>query len=125
MLHPHQKPTAFAWQDIRSTGTPVVFSTDWPVIPVDVMPNVKSAVAPKPMPAPWRNQAQSLHDTLESYTASNAWVEFNEDKKGRLVPGMMADIVVMSHDLEAMNPEELDQARAQTTICDGRITYQA
>jgi len=38
---------------------------------------------------------------------------------------MMADIVVMSHDLEAMNPEELDQARAQTTICDGRITYQA
>jgi len=125
MLHPHQKPTAFAWQDIRASGTPVVFSTDWPVIPVDVMPNVKSAVAPKPMPAPWRNQAQSLHDTLESYTAGNAWVEFNEDRKGKLIPGMMADIAIMSHDLEAMAPEELDQARAQTTICDGKITYEA
>ena len=64
-------------------------------------------------------------DTLESYTAGNAWVEFNESKKGRLKAGMMADIVVMSHDLTAMEPENLDQARAQTTICGGKITYQA
>ena len=77
------------------------------------------------MPAPWRDQRQSLMDTLESYTAGNAWVEFNESKKGRLKAGMMADIVVMSHDLTAMEPENLDQARAQTTICGGKITYQA
>ena len=77
------------------------------------------------MPAPWRDQRQSLMDTLESYTAGNAWVEFNENKKGRLKAGMMADIVVMSHDLTAMEPENLDQARAQTTICGGKITYQA
>lgn len=125
MLHPHQIPTAYAWQDIRNTGTKVIFSTDWPVIPVDVMPNIKSAVSPKQMPAPWRDQRQSLMDTLESYTAGNAWVEFNESKKGRLKAGMMADIVVMSHDLTAMEPENLDQARAQTTICGGKITYQA
>lgn len=125
MLHPHQIPTAYAWQDIRNTGTKVIFSTDWPVIPVDVMPNIKSAVSPQQMPAPWRDQRQSLMDTLESYTAGNAWVEFNENKKGRLKAGMMADIVVMSHDLTAMEPENLDQARAQTTICGGKITYQA
>lgn len=125
MLHPHQIPAAYAWQDIRNTGTKVIFSTDWPVIPVDVMPNIKSAVSPQQMPAPWRDQRQSLMDTLESYTAGNAWVEFNENKKGRLKAGMMADIVVMSHDLTAMEPENLDQARAQTTICGGKITYQA
>ena len=125
MLHPHQIPTAFAWRDIRNSGARVVFSTDWPVIPVDVMPNVKSAVAPKKLSPPWRDQAQTLHETLESYTAGNAWVEFNENRKGQLKAGMMADIVVMSHDLEAMDPGELDKARAQFTICDGRITWEA
>ncbi|MDX2482342.1 MAG: amidohydrolase [Pseudodonghicola sp.] len=125
MLHPHQIPTAYAWQDIRASGAPVIFSTDWPVIPVDVMLNVKAAVAPITLPPPWRDQRQSLQDTLKSYTADNAWVEFNEDRKGRLMPGMMADIAVMSHDLEAMAPDDLDQARAQVTIAGGRITYEA
>ncbi len=95
------------------------------MIPVDVMPNIKSAVAPRRLSPPWRDQRQSLMDTLESYTAGNAWVEFNEDKKGKLKAGMMADIVVMSHDLKTVNPDELDQARAQTTICGGKITYEA
>jgi len=125
MLHGHQIPTAFAWRDIRNSGARVVFSTDWPVIPVDVMPNVKSAVAPKKLSPPWRDQAQTLHETLESYTAGNAWVEFNETRKGLLKAGMMADIAVMSHDLEAMDPGDLDKARAQFTICDGRITWEA
>lgn len=125
MLHPHQLPTAYAWQDIRETGAPVIFSTDWPVIPVDVMPNVKAAVAPVKMPPPWRDQSQSLHDTLKSYTADNAWVEFNEARKGRLIPGMMADIAVMSHDLDAMDPNDLDKARSQVTIAGGRVTYEA
>ena len=38
-LHPHQIAGAYAWQDIRDSGARVVFSTDWPVIQVDVMPN--------------------------------------------------------------------------------------
>lgn len=125
MLHPEQIPLAYAWQDIRESGARVIFSTDWPVIPVDVMPSVKAAVAPRDLGTPWRNQAQSLMDTLESYTVGNAWAEFNEDRKGRLKPGMMADVVVMSHDLEAMEPSTLDQARAAVTLCGGRITWEA
>jgi len=125
MLHPHQIPHAYAWRDIRATGAPLVFSTDWPVIPVDVMANVRAAVVPLKMPEPWRDQRQTLRDTLKSYTADNAWVEFNEARKGRLMPGMMADIAVMSHDLEAMPPEGLDSARAVLTLCGGRITWQA
>ncbi|WP_116135060.1 amidohydrolase [Tropicimonas sp. IMCC34043] len=125
VLHDHQIPMAYAWQTIRDSGVPVIFSTDWPVIPVDVMETVKSAVAPSPMPAPWRDQRQSLMDTLRSYTADNAWVEFNESRKGRLCPGMMADIAVMSHDLEALAPEDLTTASAQMTICGGTVTWEA
>lgn len=124
VLHDHQVPLSFAWRAIRDSGARVVFSTDWPVIGVEVMPNVKAAVAPIAMPAPWGDQAQSLRETLESYTAGNAWVEFNEARKGRLIPGMMADVVVMTHDLETMEPGALDQARAMLTVCGGRVTWE-
>lgn len=124
MLHDHQIPMAFAWSDIRASGARVAFSTDWPVIRVDVTPSLKAAVAPRPMPAPWKNQRQSLMDTLESWTATNAWVEFNETRKGRLIPGMMADIAVMDHDLERLDPDRLDSARACVTICGGIVTWQ-
>lgn len=122
-LHDHQIPSAYAWGDIRATGAPVVFSTDWPVIGIDVMANVKAAIAPLRLGPPWRDQTQGLMETLASYTRDNAWVEFAEDRKGRLAPGMMADIVVMSHDLTALAPEGVTAARAVATICAGRVTH--
>ena len=64
-------------------------------------------------------------ETLKSYTADNAWLEFNAHRKGMLRPGMMADIAVMSHDLEAMEPATLDRARAALTLCGGRVTWEA
>ncbi len=125
LLHDDQIPLAFAWRDLRQHAPRLCFSTDWPVIGVEVMPSVKAAVAPIDLGAPWRDQSQSLMDTLRSYTADNAWLEFNESRKGCLKSGMMADIAVMSHDLEALDPERLDTARAALTICNGRITWEA
>jgi len=124
VLHPHQIPLCFAWQDIRKSGARVVFSTDWPVIAVDVMPNIKGAVAPLKLDG-WPDQRQSLMNTLESYTAGNAWVEFNEGRKGQLKAGQMADVVVMSHDLEALEPGALDSTRAALTLMGGHVTWEA
>ena len=123
-LHDHQIAGAYAWQDIRETGAKVIFSTDWPVIPVDVMTNVKAAVAPQKLGALWRDQAQTLEDTLESYTKGNAWAEFREDRKGQLSVGMMADIAVMSHDLSTLQPDVINAAAAVFTICDGKVTFE-
>ncbi|MFX0547223.1 amidohydrolase [Roseovarius sp. S1116L3] len=125
ILHDDQYPYAFAWQRIRDTGTPVIFSTDWPVIPVDPMRNIQCAVAPLQPGKPWDVRPQSLMDTLLSYTRANAWVEFNEGRKGQLIPGQMGDVVVMDRDLEALAPEEIHSARAAVTICGGAITYRA
>ncbi|MCX7559048.1 amidohydrolase [Sulfitobacter sp. F26204] len=122
-LHPHQIEGAYAWQTIRDSGARMIFSTDWPVIPVDVMLNIKSAIAPLDLGPEWVDQTQSLDDTLSSYTRDNAWVEFNEDKKGMLRAGMMADVVVMSHDLHKLPPSEVTKAHAVTTICDGKVSF--
>lgn len=122
-LHDHQIPGAYAWQSLRETGIRVVFSTDWPVIPVDVMPNVKAAIAPLDLGPKWVDQRQSLSDTLASYTRDNAWVEFNEDRKGQLKAGQVADIAMMNCDLTQLAPQDITTAAAILTICDGRITY--
>ncbi|MDO5757088.1 MAG: amidohydrolase [Rhodobacterales bacterium] len=123
LLHDDQYPYAYAWQRIRETGAPVIFSTDWPVIPVDVMRNIQCAIAPEQPGAPWDVRPQSLMDTLASYTSGNAWVEFNEARKGQLIPGQMGDVVVMDRDLESCAPGAIHKARAMITICGGQITY--
>ena len=123
-LHPDQIEGAYAWQTIRETGAKVIFSTDWPVIPVNVMANVKAAIAPLDLGEGWADQTQSLHDTLASYTRDNAWAEFNENTKGTLAVGMTADVAVMSHDLLQLAPENITIANAVAAICDGKITFQ-
>lgn len=125
VLRPDQWPYAYAWRAQREHAARMVFSTDWPVMPVDVMPNVRAAVDPMDLGEGWPDQSQDLLETLESYTAGNAWVEFAEDSKGRLAEGFMADIAVMSHDLEGMEPSELGSARAVLTLCGGRVTWEA
>lgn len=125
VIHGWQIEHAFAWKAIRDTGAKVIFSTDWPVVPVDVMPSIQAAVAGVELPDNWPDQRQGLRETLRSYTQDNAWVEFNEDRKGQLKPGMMADVVVMDADLEATPPDQLGQTRAAVTICGGRVTWEA
>ncbi|TIU67998.1 MAG: amidohydrolase, partial [Mesorhizobium sp.] len=62
---------------------------------------------------------------IQGYTVEGAYAEFMEDRKGRLKTGYLADIVVLSADIEATAPEALHTVRPVTTICGGRVTYQA
>lgn len=124
-LHPDQIAGAYAWQTIRETGARVAFSTDWPVMPVDVMPNIRAAIDPLDLGDDWPDQSQSLHDTLASYTRDNAFLGFDEDLNGRLAEGMAADIAIMSHDLTRLAPDRITDAYAVATIMDGVITHRA
>ena len=125
VLSAKQIRNAFAWRAIRATGARVCFSTDWPVVPVDVMPSIAGAVHGAALPDPWIDNRQSLMDTLASYTRDNAWVEFSENSKGVLKAGFKADIVVMDRDLTTTDPAELSEASAMSTVCDGKVTHSA
>ncbi|NJO39018.1 MAG: amidohydrolase family protein, partial [Rhizobiales bacterium] len=110
---------------IRAAGAPLAFSSDWPVAPLDPMLGIQAAVTRKPLRDGLPEQAQTLDETLASYTRIGAFAEFAEHKKGMLAPGFLADVVVMDRDLEATDPEALGEAKPILTICDGRITHQA
>ncbi|SHJ50600.1 hypothetical protein SAMN05444000_109129 [Shimia gijangensis] len=123
ILTESQIPFAFAWRKIRESGAKTCFSTDWPVVPVDVMMTVAGAVQGTQLPAPWADNRQNLEATLSSYTRDNAWVEFNEHRKGLLKQGYMADIAIMDRDLMNTSAEQLANAQAITTICGGEVTF--
>ena len=125
ILHEDQLELAFAWQTIRETGATVIFSSDWPVVPVEVMRSIRGACHHVELGRSWGSQQQSLLDALAGYTRDGAYAEFNEQRKGRLKAGMMADIVVMSDNLQALDPSQLDRASAVLTLCGGRVTWQA
>ncbi|NIZ13071.1 amidohydrolase [Phaeobacter sp. HF9A] len=124
VLYDDEYERAYAWQTLRDKGIPLAFSTDWPVVPVDVMTNIQCAVSPLDLGPHWPDQSQSLMDTLESYTAVNAWLAFREDHHGSLKPGLAADLVMLGGDIEAHAPERLRDLPISLTVCDGRITYQ-
>lgn len=85
--------------------------------------SVSGAVLGADLPAPWVNNRQTLLETLASYTVDNAWVEFNEHRKGKLKCGYMADVTVMDRDLMSIPTEGLSASRAVVTICNGEISH--
>ncbi|MEX0407750.1 amidohydrolase [Aquibium sp. LZ166] len=116
---------AYAWRTIKETGAHVVFASDWPVSPIDPIAGIQAAVMRKRWADDLPDHAFSLHEAIAGYTVEGAYAQFAEHRKGRLKPGYLADIVVFSGDVEASAPETLHEIRPVTTICGGKITYQA
>ncbi|MEJ7647070.1 MAG: amidohydrolase family protein [Chryseolinea sp.] len=59
-----------------------------------------------------------------AYTRTNAYAEFKEKEKGTLMPGMLADLAVLSQDIFAIPLQQLPGIKSVLTIIDGKIAYQ-
>ena len=117
-------PQSYAWQTLRETGATIAFSSDWPVSPLDPLLGIQSAMTAIPLSPDSRPQAQSLLDALDGFTAAGAYTEFSEHKKGKLMEGMLADVVMLDGDIEAMAAGDISKLKPLLTICDGRVTFE-
>lgn len=118
-------PLSYAWRTLKNAGAHIVFASDWPVSPIDPIAGIQAAMVRKPWAAGMPDQSFDLDEAIAGYTVEGAYAEFMEHRKGRLKPGYLADIVVLSGNIEEIDPEDLHLVRPATTICGGRITYQA
>ncbi len=116
-------PYAYAWNSLRKTGAHLVFGTDWPVSDINPIRAVQSAMTRKAYAPSLDDHKQSLMQALHSYTVEGAYAEFSEGRKGQLKKGMLADVVVLSGDLEKVDPETLHEIVPKFTICDGQVVY--
>ena len=70
-------------------------------------------------------QRMSRMDALRSYTINAAYGAFEEDLKGTLTPGKLADITVLSQDIMTVPEERLPETRVEMTIVGGEVVYSA
>lgn len=118
-------PMAYAWNTLRQAGAKVAFSSDWPVSPLSPFLGMQAAMTQRPVTPDCPPQAQALMEALHGFTAGGAWCDFSEDRKGRLAPGYLADVVVLDADLEATPAPEMGGVKPVLTVCDGRVSFSA
>jgi hypothetical protein len=69
------------------------------------------------------DQALTVAEAVHAYTWSGAYTQFAEDRRGRLVPGQLADIAVLSRDIFAATPDEIVATQADLTLRGGRVVF--
>jgi predicted amidohydrolase YtcJ len=121
------KTGAYAWRSLLDSGAIVINGTDVPVERIDPIASFYATVTRK-LPngvAFFPEQAMTRAEALRSYTRDAAFAAFEEDQKGTLAPGKLADIVVLSHDLRNVPEDEILKTRVQFTIVGGKVAYDA
>ena len=68
-------------------------------------------------------QRQQLAALIDGYTRDAAYAEFQEDKKGMVRPGMLADLVLLNADLFATTEAEIAQVKPLLTMVDGGAVF--
>ena len=121
------KEGAYVWQSLWKTGAVVGNGTDAPVEDVDPIPCYYATVTRR-LPDGTQffpEQCLTREQALRSYTLNNAYAAFEEDLKGSLTPGKLADITVLSRDILTVPEEEILSAKVLYTIVGGKVLYRA
>jgi predicted amidohydrolase YtcJ len=117
---------AYVWQKLIKAGAIINSGTDAPVEDINTLANFYAAITRR-LPDGTRfypEQCMTREQALKSYTLNNAYAAFEEDMKGSLTPGKLADITVLSKDIMTIPEEEILNTEVLYTIVGGKIMYQ-
>jgi predicted amidohydrolase YtcJ len=119
--------TSYPWKQFLDHGVPLAFGTDFPVEAINPFRGVYAAVTRKNEAGTkefYPEQKLTIEQALAAYTTGSAYAQFAERTKGTLVPGMLADFVVLDRDLTAIAPAEILKTQVLRTIVGGKTVYQ-
>lgn len=117
--------TSYLWRDFLDAGVVVTNGTDAPVEDVNPLASFYASVARKTADGTVFTPGQKMtrEEALRSYTLDNAYAAFEEEIKGSITPGKLADIVVLSKDIMTIPEDEIPTARVVYTILGGKVVY--
>lgn len=121
--------TTYAFRTFLDHGVKLTFGSDWTVAPLDPILGIDAAVTRRTLdganPQGWfPEQKITVQEAIEAYTLSNAYATFDEDRKGSLTPGKLADMVVLSQDILTIPATEIVKTEVIMTIVNGKIVYE-
>jgi predicted amidohydrolase YtcJ len=118
----------YAFRTFLDHGVRLAFGTDWEVAPLNPIETVYAAVTRATLdgknPNGWfPEQKLSVAEAIEAYTMGSAFAEFQENEKGSITPGKLADMVVLSDDIFSIEPDKIRTARVVKTFVGGRLVF--
>jgi hypothetical protein len=134
-IGPARSRWAYAFRTLDEAGVTLSFGSDWPGTnaawyTADALTGMYAAVTRQtldgnPTGGWFPEERVDLETALRAYTVNNAWVAGEESDKGSLVPGKLADLVVVDRDIFRIPPSQLKDADVLLTIVGGRIVWDA
>ena len=120
----------YAFRSLLDSGAVLAFGSDSPVAPINPLFGVYAAVTRRTLddknPNGWlAEQKISVEEAIRAFTWGSAYAEFQEDVKGTLEAGKLADFVIISDDLFTIDPVKIRDAKVLVTVLDGKVVYEA
>lgn len=119
----------YAFRTLLDTGARLAFGTDWNVAPLNPLLGVYAAVTRRTLddknPNGWiPEQKITVEEAVQAYTTGSAYAEFQENVKGSISIGKLADFIILSDDIFTVNPNDINKTQVLTTVMDGKVVYQ-
>jgi predicted amidohydrolase YtcJ len=125
---------AYAFRTLDEAGVLLSFGSDWPGTnaswyTANPMHGIYAAVTRQTLDGlpdgGWFPEERiDVETALRAYTVNNAYAAGEERVKGRLAPGMLADLVVLDRDLFRIAPAEVKDAQVLLTVVGGRVVFE-
>lgn len=117
------------YKSFLENNVTVAFGTDWPVASLNPLYGIYAAVTRRTVdeknPEGWiPEQKISIEDAIKCYTLNAAYASHEEELKGSIEVGKLADFVVLSNDILTIDPVKIWDVEVEMTIFDGKIVYQ-
>jgi predicted amidohydrolase YtcJ len=118
---------AYAYRSLLDAGAVLANGSDAPIEELEPWAGICAGVLRKiDERDPWHpEQRVTLEEALQATIVAPAWLAGDERRRGKLVPGFLADLVVLDRDPFDLEPEDLPEARVVATMLGGRWTHNA
>lgn len=120
--------TTYPFATFLSSGVRMAFGSDWTVAPIDPLLGIDAAVNRRTIdgktPDGWfPEQRISVEEAVRAYTINGAYASYEEERKGSITPGKVADLVLLDQDLFRIDPGRLLDVHVDMTVVGGKTVY--
>ncbi|HKB97223.1 MAG TPA: amidohydrolase [Terriglobales bacterium] len=120
----------YAFRTFLDHGVRLALGTDWNVAPLNPMLTLYAATTRATLdgknPKGWfPEQKLTIKEAVEAYTMGSAYAEFQENEKGSITPGKLADLVLLSDDVLSIDPVKIRDVKVLKTWVGGKLTHEA